>query len=193
MEWYIQDNWRVSKRLTLDFGLRLYHMRPMFDENGITASLNPGLYVPAKAPALYVPTIDASGRRVAKDPLTGAPAAAPLIGQFVPGSDDFANGSRVAGQAYPDGLYTRSALAYGPRFGFAYDVFGNGRTALRAGFGMFKDTSNADPLQQTIGNPPVTHSPTAYYGSLDTYAKVAEPPARPRSRRCSAKASCRAR
>ncbi len=171
VEWYIQDNWRVNKRLTLDFGMRFYHLPPMEDLNRTIATFDPSLYDPRRAPALYAPALDGT-RRVARDPISGAFAPVPLIGQFVPGTGDPANGSAIGGKnGYPAGLYTNPWLAYGPRFGFAYDLFGKGRTALRGGFGMFKDRPQGNPTFNTNGNPPVAYSPTLWYGNLDTYAQ----------------------
>ncbi len=171
VEWYVQDNWRATRKLTLDFGLRMYHTPPTSDRGGALATFVPGLYEPSKAPALYVPARDAANKRVARDPRTGALAATPLIGQYVPGSGDFSNGSRAAGDGVPQGLYSTAWLGWGPRIGFAYDVFGNGRTAIRGGLGLFKDKITGNTIYSSAGNPPATFKPTLYYGTLDTYAQ----------------------
>jgi hypothetical protein len=172
LEFYLQDNWRVSKRLTIDLGLRLYHVPPQTDSNHTIATMDPRLYSRANAPLLYMPTIDPSnGKRVAVDPRTGTLYPNPLIGLFIPGTGNVANGAAVGGvNGYPGGLYTTNAIYYGPRLGFAYDLFGNGKTALRGGFGMFQDRLQGNPTMNTNGNPPVAFSPTLYFGSLDTYA-----------------------
>ncbi len=170
-EWYVQDNWRVTSKLTLDYGLRFYHTPPTIDRGGAVATFVPGLYDPSKAPVLYIPARDAANKRVAKNPLTGALAPSPMIGLFVPNSGDFANGSRAAGNGVPLGLYSTSWLEFGPRFGFGYDVFGTGKTAIRGGFGVFKDKVTGNTLYNSAGNPPITSTPTLYYGTLDTYAQ----------------------
>ncbi len=171
VEWFVQDNWRVSKKLTLDVGLRFYHLPPQIDKNKTIASFDPGLYDRSKAPVLYVPALDANKKRVAMDPRTGQLAAAQFIGLFVPNSGNISNGAFIGGEnGYPDGLYSVPFVSYGPRVGFAYDVFGNGRTAIRGGFGMFQDRMQGNPTMNTNGNPPVAYSPTLSYGTLDTYA-----------------------
>jgi hypothetical protein len=171
VEWYLQDNWRVNRRLTIDIGVRFYHLPPQIDKNSTIASFDPFKYNRTKAPALYMPALDASRRRVAMNPLNGQLAPAPLIGLYVPGSGDNVNGAFVGGKdGYPAGLYSVPFIDIGPRIGFAFDVFGNGRTALRGGIGMFKDRMQGNPTMNTNGNPPVAFSPTLSFGSLDTFA-----------------------
>jgi hypothetical protein len=48
-----------------------------------------------------------------------------------------------------------------PRLGFSWDIWGNGRTALRGGFGLFADVMpNRNITQSLIGNLPVTYTPS---------------------------------
>ena len=163
-EFYVQDNWRVNRRLTLDYGLRMYHLPATADLNHTIATFDPRFYNPSQAPVLYRSGKDASGAAAAVNPITGATAPAVYVGQFVPGVGNPADGARIAGiNGYPAGLYTTPALTFGPRFGFAYDLLGNGTTALRGGFGMFKDRVQGNITYNESGNAPVTQSPTIYY------------------------------
>jgi hypothetical protein len=52
----------------------------------------------------------------------------------------------------PRGLYNTDKNNFAPRFGFAWDVFGDGRTAVRGAYGLFYDTFNTDTIAQE--NPP---------------------------------------
>ncbi|MGB9610316.1 MAG: hypothetical protein ACPL7M_05030, partial [Bryobacteraceae bacterium] len=66
-------------------------------------------------------------------------------------------------------LYTTPAFSFGPRFGIAYDLTGDGKTALRAGWGLFFDRPQGNVYSGTNGQPPVAYTPTLYFGTLDTF------------------------
>jgi hypothetical protein len=173
LEWYLQDNWRVSKRLTLDIGLRFYHVTPQADQHHAFAGFDPSQYSTAQEPVLYQPG-KSGGTRVAVNPLTGATYPAAYIGQFVPGTGNPADGAVIGGiNGVPRGVYSAPALTYGPRLGFAWDVFGDGKTAVRGGIGIFHDTIDGNPSMNMSGNPPISYTPIAYYGSLNTLTQSA--------------------
>lgn len=167
IEWYVQDNWKITNRLTLDAGLRFYHMGPVVDHSGKMSTFNPALYDPSKAPRLYQPAMS-GGARVGYDAVTSTYVPAVAIGAMIPGSGDFNNGSCAAGRnGCPEGLADYSALDVGPRLGLAYDVFGNGKTALHVGGGIFKDRGSILPPVYASGSAPVGYTSTAYYTTLD--------------------------
>ena len=56
-EWFMQDNWRVTKRLTLDLGVRFYHIDSTTSAHSKLASFEPSLYDPAKSAKLIQPYI----------------------------------------------------------------------------------------------------------------------------------------
>jgi len=169
-EWYVQDNWRVTPRLTLDLGVRFYHQTPQVDINKTFSNFFPGKYSKAAAPRIYVPGTS-GGKRVAIDPGTNAVAPVAYIGLFVPNSGDPANGMALLGvNNVPLAPYNQSALAVAPRFGFAYDLTGDGKTALRGGFGIFYNRLDGNQVYALSGQAPYSYSPQVNY---TTFAQLA--------------------
>ncbi|MDP2997840.1 MAG: carboxypeptidase regulatory-like domain-containing protein, partial [Bryobacterales bacterium] len=174
LEWFVQDNWKVTRRLTLDYGLRFYWIEPNYSAPNNVAGFNPDRYQAGKSPLLYQP-VRVGTQRVGSDPRTGNTVSSVLIGAFVPGSGDPYNGMVVKAQdaSYPRGLIDNRGVHYAPRLGFAYDLFGNGRTAVRGGVGMFYNRVTTDQVLIMVENPPLRNTPIIYYNNLGAYLQSA--------------------
>ncbi len=172
VEWYVQDNWKVTRRFTLDYGVRFTYDIPQYLKFDVGGNFYPDRYDRSKMALLYVPAINpANKKRMAQDPITGQFYPADYIGKFVPGSGDPYVGSVPAGAAgLPRGFVESNGLLYAPRLGFAFDPFGTGKTAIRAGAGVYY---NARPRSGQMGdmsfNPPTQARPVQYYGDTRTF------------------------
>jgi hypothetical protein len=176
-EFYVQDNWKVNSRMTLDYGVRFTHQGPQYDKNQNMSNFFPEQWNTSQVQTLYVPgclggaATCASGSVVAKDPrsgqLLGANTSA-AVGTPIPNSGNPLNGIRQAGDGIAKTGYTWPAIVVGPRFGVAYDISGNQMTVLRAGGGIFYDRPDGNTVFSIPGNPPIADSADLRNGMLQT-------------------------
>jgi Carboxypeptidase regulatory-like domain len=176
-EGFVQDNWKVSSRLTLDYGVRLVHQVPNHDGYFNDSNFFPDQWKASQAPRLYVFGCDngvypcAAANRRAMDPKTGqfvgTPAqASVIVGTMVPSVGNAANGLILAGQGIAKTGFTYPSLAFAPRFGGAWDLRGNQRFVVRGATGIFFDRPPVNSIYATTSNPPKSQNVTVRYGTL---------------------------
>jgi hypothetical protein len=174
-EGYIQDNWRVSPKLTLDYGLRLVHQQPQYDELGQASNFFVDQWSLDQAPLLYVAgcsngAVTCSGTtRQAMHPVTKqllGPNSTSAIGTLVHGTGSRTNGLVQSGQGIVETTYKWPTLALAPRFGVAYDVTGEQNVVLRGGAGLYFDRPSGNSIFSQVTNPPSVRNVTLRYGQL---------------------------
>jgi outer membrane receptor protein involved in Fe transport len=180
-ELYAQDDWKVTPRLTLNLGVRYSHFGQPTDGNHDLTTFDPSLYNAANAP-----TIDTNGLIcVVGAPCTGTTpngtvtyANAVTNGVSVNGTivGSTQQGVVVAGSNSPYGnqISSTDKLNFAPRVGFALDVFGDGKTSLRGGYGLAYDSSLFGTYEQNIfQNPPFVLTPSVSNTCFDAPGCVA--------------------
>jgi len=154
---YVQDNWRVSHKLTLNLGLRWDGVPHTYEANNRMGNFYPNLYNPANAATFNTggsicgPTDTAA---------TGCPGgASPGLGTspnpILAGVPLYLNGIGIPGKGgIPKGLVDNHWAAFGPRIGFAYDVTGRGKTVVRGGFGIMYERIQGNDMYDAGPNIP---------------------------------------
>ncbi|WP_263384846.1 carboxypeptidase regulatory-like domain-containing protein [Granulicella arctica] len=167
IEVYAQDNYKATHRLTLNLGVRYSYFQQPTDSNNQLSNFNPATYIAANAP-----TIDSNGNLCTAAPCantahlnTGVPNPTydPLNGIVLGTPGNFGHASPYGAQ-----VGTADKANFAPRIGLAFDLFGDGKTAFRMGYGIAYDASlYGDYEQNVFYNPPYVGTATYTLTTLD--------------------------
>ena len=146
---FAQDNWRVTQKFTLNYGLRYEYWTPFTDAAGLFSTLDPnvpgGMVVyagsgplPAQTPAAVLTSFEAAGLPIESSAQAG----------------------------YPSKLFTMPKNNWEPRVGFAYQV--NNKTVIRGGWGIYQWVIPLQQFQQASRkNPPFSYSSSLGPGQIN--------------------------
>jgi hypothetical protein len=172
-EAYIQDDWKINHKLTINLGVRWSHFPTPTDTKDTLSNFDPLLFKQASAPAI-----------------------APLTGNFVNATATLNAVTYANGIIFPTGPTCAAAQAisstaqcspygaevnpdykanFGPRLGFAYNPDGRGITSFRGGFGIFYDRLlNGIFEQNAFYNAPLVQEAVVNTGSFDKILGVGQ-------------------
>jgi hypothetical protein len=154
---YFQDDWKVSKRLTLNLGLR-YDLYQRHHEEANTATTfllgpnTPNSNILGPSDGVLNKLFNANVLAGSTGVINGTPYDCTTVSAI--------QLAQLAGVCGPGGFAPSNSLGagdhnnFGPRVGFAWDVFGDGKTSLRGGFGIAYEGTLYNPLSNSRWNLP---------------------------------------
>jgi hypothetical protein len=151
---YGQDSYKANRQLTLNYGLRADHIGQM--------------YGPPNGMQVWDPATYVQGPSVANPGLAAAPANDGLVWSAID-------------KNIPNSGLSSPLFYYSPRVGLAYDIFGTGKSVLRAGFAVFRYQFAVNDVGGPAGGPAgaftfATPSITSGFAQIDSGAAGFTPP-----------------
>jgi hypothetical protein len=131
VEAYAQDSWKITPRMTFDYGVRYSYFGVPYSAENLFSNFDPASFNPA----------------LGNDPCNGI--------LFAPGTNPCAAAGFQGGKAAANNsLGSRAGFPLAPRLGFAWDINGDGKSALRAGAGQYYNQDRVAIFESLSGNPP---------------------------------------
>jgi carboxypeptidase family protein len=154
VEPYFQDDWRITPHLTLNLGLRVSLFGTYRDKYKQAFDFEPALFKLSDAPAIN----PATGALVGGNPFNGVAQCGGKGGAVT--LSGFPSAA-VAGDSNA-GCVRGHLFNPAPRVGFAWDPWGNGKTAVRGGYGIFFEHGNGNEanVEALEATPPLVLIPT---------------------------------
>jgi len=151
---YFQDDWRITKRITLNLGLRVSLLGTYHEKLKQAFNFEPSVYNAANAP--FIDDGSVTGTE-------GALLASPTGPALSPTDPRNFNGLVQCGApGQPSGCVNGHLFNAAPRLGFAWDPWGDGKWAVRGGYGIFYDHGNGNEqnVEALEATPPLVLNPS---------------------------------
>ena len=166
-EIYGQDTWKMNRKFTLDYGLRWAYIGPTYTVKPFLENyFDPNAFDPAQRVTIETrPTNLALGIQNGTICTASQPNPCPGVTNF---GNPYNGLVREGTNGLPPGFVDHRYGNVEPRIGFAYDPWGNGKTAIRGGFGIYHERirQNVNSFD-ALGNPPLSYTPTIFNGAID--------------------------
>ncbi len=149
VEWYAQDSWKVTRKLTINYGLRMAWLQPLYDKGNQMANFS------------FADYNNAQRVQLAAD------------GSIVNGIGNRFNGMVVSGSGAPRGLINGRGVQWQPRFGLAYQL--DSKTVFRMGGGAFNEriaTFSVGYTSNFVTNPPTLETPEIQNANLSSISST---------------------
>jgi len=137
IDWYVQDQWRVRHNFTVNYGVR-------YEVNTAPTELDNRL-------VNFYPNLGTQGALIQGDSTTEFDPLGNVIG--------------TAARRAPRAGYNTDYNNWGPRIGFAWDPWSNGRTVLRGGYALMFDQQALEPSVNMLLNPPFIQQNFGFFNS----------------------------
>ena len=160
-EAFAQDEWRVRKGLTFYYGVRYSFFGAPWDRNGFLTNFDPNSWDASEAPL-----VRGNGSRVFDANKNFCNGIIINTQNYQTGPDAY--NCRPTPSPYGKFIYKAPKNNFAPRVGLAWDIFGDGRTVARTGYGMYHEQVLVGSVELHLGaNPPYQETITLSGRPLD--------------------------